>query len=221
MPGVCGRVFSAGRRPLCERAPAVGEAALADCVPLGPLVSLGPLAPLPGRPASAERLVLPAGAPPAGREAPEVRALEVERCARPEPAPEDDRAAPVRRFFLRGGVPPPFRPFAIRTTVPVLPVPSCSPPPKRSEVFAEAPQPRAARLAEPDSSLFSDSDGSAHEGADAGQAGVGSQLVAQLGVVGVDVDHVLELGVPRSERVYGQAGQTGIRIEKMADEYVA
>lgn len=188
---------------------------MADCVPLGPL------APLPGRPASAERLVLPEGAPPAGREAPEVRAPEVERCARPEPAPEDDRAAPVRRFFLRGGVPPPFRPFAIRTTVPVLPVPSCSPPPKRSEVFAEAPQPRAARLAEPDSSLFSDSDGSAHEGADAGQAGVGSQLVAQLGVVGVDVDHVLELGVPRSERVYGQAGQTGIRIEKMADEYVA
>lgn len=221
MPGVCGRVFSAGRRPLCERAPAVGEAALADCVPLGPLVSLGPLAPLPGRPASAERLVLPAGAPPAGRGVPEARALEVERCARPEPAPEDDRAAPVRRFFLRGGVPPPFRPFAIRTTVPVLPVPSCSPPPKRSEVFAEAPQPRAARLAEPDSSLFSDSDGSAHEGADAGQAGVGSQLVAQLGVVGVDVDHVLELGVPRSERVYGQAGRTGIRIEKMADEYVA
>ena len=41
------------------------------------------------------------------------------------------------------------------------------------------------------------------------------------GVVGVDVDHVLELGVPRGERVYGQAGQTGIRIEKMADEYVA
>ena len=168
------------------------------------------MAPLPGRPASAERLVLPAGAPPAGRGVPEARALEVERCARPEPAPEDDRAAPVRRFFLRGGVPPPFRPFAIRTTVPVLPVPSCSPPPKRSEVFAEAPRPRAARLAEPHSSLLFDSDGSAHEGADAGQAGVG-----------VDVDHVLELGVPRSERVYGQAGQTGIRIEKMADEYVA
>ena len=30
------------------------------------------------------------------------------------------------------------------------------------------------------SSLLSDSDGSAHEGADTGQAGVGGQLVAQL-----------------------------------------
>lgn len=198
---------------------------MADCAPLVSLVSLDPLAvplaPLPGRPASTERLVLPAGAPPAGRGAPEVREPEVERCARPEPAPEDDRAAPVRRFLLRGGVPPPFRPFAMRTTVPVLPAPSCSPPPKRSEVFAEAPQPRAAHLAEPHSSLLSASDGSAHEGADTGQAGVGGQLVAQLGMVGVDVDHVLELGVPRGERVYGQAGQTGVRIEEMADEYAA
>ena len=126
------------------------EAIAPPPAPLGPVFAEEP-APAegrspPGRPASSAGRLRPAARPPPGRALaarapaggrpdwrplgrgePETRAPGIVRCARPEPAP-DDRAPPVRRLLLRGGMPRPLRPCAMRATVPA---PSAPPDPPR------------------------------------------------------------------------------------------
>lgn len=71
----------------------------------------------------AERGAFFGSSPSEGRGIPEARGAEAERRGRLEPALEDERAPPVRCRLLRGGLPPLFRPFAMRTTVPARPAP--------------------------------------------------------------------------------------------------
>lgn len=134
-----GRVGSVRRCVLFVRLDDVERALPAGLRPLPPLRALTGWPPAERR-VVFERLewpecppvvgrAFPAGLRPleepssAGRGAPETRGVEAERRGWLEPAPEDEPAPPVRRRLLRCGLPPLFRPFAMRTTVPAPPAP--------------------------------------------------------------------------------------------------